>query len=306
MKNAVKTRFSIDPARFFTHGQDGEGTLGPVVIWVTVYPASTSPDTAHEVSQAILGLLKQFEMENVVEVEWQEAVTSRSIGPRLLRPVGSDHPTAYVRRHLTTALGIPVATAEREVENAQGTVGFFFHENRDKQGNPSNKVFAVSCHHVLRKAAQEKYEFKGAGARPQHVRICGLRRFQRGLDEIKVTVSRHISRADLHTRDIIALEEKKPSQDDEEAEEDEKQLRKTRQKLDEEKQAIVTLEKFHKDLMAHWSDFAQRDIGHVHYSPPTSVDVEGERYTEDWGTFELNEEKFKDQFKGNVVDLGAF
>ena len=32
VKNAVKTRISVDPARFVTHGQDGEDTLGPVVI----------------------------------------------------------------------------------------------------------------------------------------------------------------------------------------------------------------------------------------------------------------------------------
>ena len=53
VKTAVKTRFSIDPARFVTQGQDGEDTLGPVVIWVTVFPASTSPDIAHVVSQVI-------------------------------------------------------------------------------------------------------------------------------------------------------------------------------------------------------------------------------------------------------------
>jgi hypothetical protein len=76
--------------------------------------------------------------------------------------------------------------------------------------------------------------------------------------------------------------------------------------LDEEKGAIVTLEKFHKTLTGQRCDIAKRNIGHVHYSPPISVDVEGDWYTEDWGTFELSEEKFKDQFKGNMVDLGTF
>jgi hypothetical protein len=68
-----------------------------------------------------------------------------------------------------------------------------------------------------------------------------------------------------------------------------------------------------------WGDIEMRNIGHVHYSPPTSVDAEGKtnipnlqctfyrkRYTEDWGTFKLNEAQFKAQFSGNVVDLGAF
>ena len=84
------------------------------------------------------------------------------------------------------------------------------------------------------------------------------------------------------------------------------QLRKTGQKLDEEKGTIVTLKKFDKTLTRQWGDIAKRLVGHVHYSPPISVDVEGDRYTEDPGMFELSEEKFKDQVKGNVVDLGTF
>lgn len=276
-----------------------------MVIWVSVFAASTSPDIAHLASQLIITLLNQNEVENA-EVEWQEAVTSRSIGPHLLRPVGTDHPTVRVRRHLTATLGIPLAAAETEVDDAQGTLGFCFHENRDKHGNPSTRVLGVSNHHVLRKTVDEMYEFIGAGARPQCVRVCGLRTFQEDLDDIKVIVSRHLSQADLHTREIIRLEEKGTSEDEEEANDDAEQLRKTRQKLDEEKRAIVTLEKFYKTLMGQWRDIAKRNIGHVLYSPPISVDVEGDRYTEDWGTFELSEEKFKDQFKGNVVDLGTF
>jgi len=75
--------------------------------------------------------------------------------------------------------------------------------------------------------------------------------------------------------------------------------------LEAEKRAIVVLEQFYKDLTAQWSDIGLRNIGHVHYSPPISVDVKGERFTEDWGTIELLEAKFKNRFMGNVVDLGA-
>jgi len=52
-------------------------------------------------------------------------------------------------------------------------------------------------------------------------------------------------------------------------------------------------------------DLGTRDIGHVHHSPPISVDANGERFTEDWGTIELLEEKFKTEYKGNILDLGA-
>ena len=63
VKNAVKTCFSIDPAHFVTHGQDGEDTLSPVVIWVTVFPASTSPDITRKVSQVIFTLQSEWSRE---------------------------------------------------------------------------------------------------------------------------------------------------------------------------------------------------------------------------------------------------
>ena len=64
---------SVQPARFFTHALPGEekGSLGPVVVWIGV-PGPTSSDTAHEVSQEILTLLRK----NGV-VEWREAEVHR-------------------------------------------------------------------------------------------------------------------------------------------------------------------------------------------------------------------------------------
>lgn len=84
---AQKIRWSsIAPARFFTHGPPGEeekGSLGPVVIWIGVLPGSTSPETAHDVSQEILALLRKHEVEGVV-VEWREAVAQRLADSLLL------------------------------------------------------------------------------------------------------------------------------------------------------------------------------------------------------------------------------
>jgi hypothetical protein len=52
--------------------------LGPVVIWVGVYPGSTSADTAHEVSQNILDLLEKNGVMGV-EIEWHEAVPWKAV-----------------------------------------------------------------------------------------------------------------------------------------------------------------------------------------------------------------------------------
>lgn len=72
---AQKTPYSINTARFVTHGEDGEDTLGPVVIWIGVPPSATSADTAHDVSNRILDLLERNLVKDV-EVEWHEAVSS--------------------------------------------------------------------------------------------------------------------------------------------------------------------------------------------------------------------------------------
>jgi hypothetical protein len=68
----------------------------------------------------------------------------------------------HVRRRLTAALGIPIATAEREAADAQGSVGFLFHENRNQDGDPSTKAFGVSNRHVFREEIKGTYEFRVA------------------------------------------------------------------------------------------------------------------------------------------------
>ena len=77
-------------------------------------------------------------------------------------------------------------------------------------------------------------------------------------------------------------------------------------KLAEIKRRVGVLEAFHKDINAQWSDIEHRNIGHLDWAPKFSIDSQGTGYTLDLGTFELDEAKFKPNFKGNVIDLGAF
>ena len=62
---------------------------------------------------------------------------------------------------------------------------FSSYKNTDKHGNPSNKVLAVTNHHVVCKVDDRLYDFRSHGSSRQQVRVCGSCRFQRGLDEIK-------------------------------------------------------------------------------------------------------------------------
>ncbi|KAH9007518.1 hypothetical protein EDB83DRAFT_2509321 [Lactarius deliciosus] len=250
-----KIRYSaIQTARFVTHGEDGKDTLGPIVIWIATHPTTTTAENAHDASPDILALLKDNGVEGAV-VEWYEGAVVKLSGPPLLRVTGKTNPTHY-----------------RAGDDAQGSV-VFFHENKDKDGNPSAKVFGVSNCHVLRKDTTVAYEFKGPGAPRKYVRVAGLRRFQLGFDEIKALISGH-------------LEAKPESEVPEQAAEDKAEVEANRNK-------------------ASGSDIMSRNIGHVHWVPEISVDVQGRKYAKDIGTFELDGVKFRENFQGNVVDLGV-
>jgi len=275
------------------------------VIWISTHPTTTTTENAHDASPDVLALLKANGVKDAV-VEWYEGAVERLSGPHLLRVTDDTNPTCYVRRFLTAGLGMPIATAEREADDAQGSVALFFHENKDKRSAPSAKVFGVSNCHVLREDTTIDYQFKGAGAPPQHVRLAGFRRFQRGLDEIKASVGGHGTNADLLAREIVELEAKPRCEDPEEAAEDEAAVEAKRDKLAKMKKDIGLLETFYNDVNKQWSDIARRNIGRVDWAPKISIDVQGRRYTKDIGTFEVDAVRFKTQFKGNVVDLGAF
>ena len=292
---------SIDPARFFTHGPPGEeekGSLDPAVVWIGVWPGTTSSDTAHDVSQSILAILLESGVAGVV-VEWREAVPQRLAGPPLLRHVSSEDPTHYVRRFLTPLIGVPLATEGMEDEVAQGTLTLWFHENKDKHGKPTNNVFGVSSSHALRKDTTVEYEHKD-GAPRDHVRVCGVRRFQRGLNEITKAISDHGIFANVYAQDIADLEELEDRE--EEVEED---IRGKRLKLEGEKRAIAALEALYDEFKKDWSDIKlQRNIGYIQYAAKITADNEGgTRYTSDWGAFLAAEAKVKNHFE---VDLGAF
>ena len=209
---------------------------------------------------------------------------------------GDADATHYVRRFLTALLAIPMATEGTEKDDSHGTHTLWFHENKDKGGNPSNNIYGVSNCHVLRKDTTVEYVLRG-GAAKDHVRVCGMRRFQRGLDEIMSAIAAHVVLADYYVRQIVTLEAQNPQNP--------REIRWNRRKLEEENEAIDDLETLHDDVTKHWSNIKQRNIGHVVYAPAITVDKGRTGYTADWGVFLATEANVKDAFEGNVVDLGA-
>ena len=296
---------ALKTARFSTCDEDGNKTLGPIVIWIATHPNTTSAENARDASPDILHILKEHKVEGAV-VEWYEGSVEKLLGPALMRVVDKTNPTHYVRRPFTAALGMPIATKEREEKDAQGTVSFFFHKNKDKNGEPSARVLAVSNKHVLHEDTTVDYWFMGSGAPRQYVRVCGFCRFQRFISETRDLVTKNVTEAVDLAKEIVRLEAKSKSEDQEQAEEDEDALKIKRYQLNKVNKDNSKLQAFFKAVNTQWNDLARRTIGFIDWAPSISIDVDDYHYTRDIGTVKLDSQKFKDNFQGNLVDLGAF
>lgn len=197
-------------------------------------------------------------------------------------------------------LAIPLTTEDMEDDDSQGTLTLWFHENKDDDGNPSNKVYGVSNCHVLRRNTTINYVHKGAAAK-DHVFVCGMRRFQRGLDEITKAIADDVYMADLYARQIAKLQA-----DQDQSLRKAKRMERIQSQLDVKNENIADLERLHGEVTKYWSNIKlQRNIGYVDYAPAIKVDEGRTNYTTDWGVFLAAEAKVKDAFEGNVVDLGA-
>ncbi|KAG6835084.1 hypothetical protein H0H93_005020 [Arthromyces matolae] len=167
-----------------------------------------------------------------------------------------------------------------------------------RQVHSSDKVYGVTNCHVLRKNTAVEYEHKD-DAPKDHVRVCGMLRFERGVHEIESAI---IDREDVvedRERDLAKLEN---------ANQDATIVSSRRISLDLYKAALTNLKAFRKEVEKDWSNMkVDRNIGYVQYTAPIMVDVEGGTlYTSDWGAFVANEEKVKENFEGNVIDIGVY
>ena len=78
--------------------------------------------------------------------------------------------------------------------------------------------------------------------------------------------------------------------------------------LDNETKAIADLEALYDNIMRYWSNIKfYCNIGHIQYATAILVNVEGSiLYTLDWAAFLATEVKVRDEFEGNIIDLGVF
>ncbi|GAV99046.1 hypothetical protein LENED_000476 [Lentinula edodes] len=185
--------------------------------------------------------------------------------------------THHVRRFLTPLLGTPLTTEGME----EGTFTLWFYEIKYNDGNPSNKVYGMAHPCTTFECAE-----------------C----VDPSEDEITKAISNHTFSADLWTVDIAKLQAKEKTDAA-----NEREIKARQRQLVNDTKATIDLQALHEDATKYWSDLKlYRNIGHVQYAEAISVDVEGgTRYTSDWAAFVADEAKVKDEFEGNVVDLGS-
>jgi hypothetical protein len=85
----------------------------------------------------------------------------------------------------------------------------------------------------------------------------------------------------------------------------EQELTKYRGELDNSRAAIGELTEFYRKVKRDWSKPKDRIIGYVFWAPPISFSTSPNGYTVDVCVIKLYEEKFLENFRGNVVDLGT-
>ena len=119
------------------------------------------------------------------------------------------------------------------------------------------------------------YQHRGGGPK-DFIRVCRVRRFQRGLDEITKHISDNGIRANYYTQEIDGLEAL-----ENQGEEVLDEIAQNRGSLDRENKSIRQLETLYDEVMKYWLDInLDRDIGYVQHAEVIKVDVEGGmRYT---------------------------
>ena len=90
------------------------------------------------------------------------------------------------------------------------------------------------------------------------------------------------------------------------AEQAARELVETQRELSKTRMAIEELKKFFVKMKKQWTKPKDRVIGHVVWAPSVSVFTAPYSYTKDVCVVRLDEKKFSQNFRRNVLDLGAF
>ncbi|KAK1227925.1 hypothetical protein PQX77_009064 [Marasmius sp. AFHP31] len=274
------------PVRFSTTDEDGKDVFDAhIVLWISVHPNTTKETSCRDANTEILAILAKHGIQDAA-VHWIEGAAEPLDGPLEIMCVVQDmNPTYY----------------ELADNDVQGSLGLYFYEGKDRQGNESTQLMALTNKHVVSKHTDQDYEFSGRpGA--QYIRNCGRHRLEKVVDETRALVAKKLRDTELFAEQL-AETMTKPKPDD--ADEDMDNLERKRQDLNRVEKDVATLSDFFQLLNSTWSPTLQRVIGWLDWAPKIANDLDSRCYTRDLGVIALNESKFTKNYKGNVVYLAG-
>ncbi|KAG8729916.1 hypothetical protein FRC11_007753 [Ceratobasidium sp. 423] len=283
------------PVRFSIPDDEGKPILDKhIVIWISVFPGSTAEESCRDANSPICAILEKHQVKDAA-VHWIEGTAEPFVvGPGMMQVVDDTDPTAFIRRAVTAVLSVPLAPQALQHKDGQGTLGIFFHEGRDKNGNKSDKVLAFTNKHVVSENTATDYELGGSGARKQWIRNCGLRRFEKLREETRAFIAKKVGQVKR-----VAEQLKENAFTSKRA----KGLKET--ELKNLKEDIGILDDFLGLLKSTWSEAINRAIGWLEWAPKIQNDVDHRRYTWDGAVFQLDKAKWAKEFRGNYVYLGG-
>lgn len=131
----------------------------------------------------------------------------------------------------------------------------------------------------------------------------GSRAFSAFLKSIQSHIGSLNTTVDYLERKLTGLMARSEDNDPE-AQEAVRYLAKTQDQLGETRTAIEELKRFYVKMKKQWTKPKDRVIGHVVWAPPFSVSTAPHNYTKDVCVIKLDEKKFLQNFRGNVLDFG--
>lgn len=291
------------PVRFSTLDEDGNDVFDDhIVLWISVHPNTTKETACRDANTPILDIFAKYNIHNVA-VHWIEGAMESLAGPPKMMPLARDtNPTHWIRRALTTVLGVPLAAQDMADTYSQGTLGLFFHRGKDRHGNKSTEVMAITNKHVVSKKTDKDYEYH-QGARKQYIRNCSGRRFEQLLNETRALLAEKLGDAKQFAEQLEELLTDLPEEEDTSYNLD---LQNKEQDLQRAASDVGILDDFFRLLKSNWSDPIDRIIAWLDWAPKIANDVGPGRYTRDIGVMTLEQDKFAKNFKGNFVYLGTF
>ncbi|KAI0647128.1 hypothetical protein C8Q79DRAFT_925748 [Trametes meyenii] len=282
---------SLKTARFSTVVEEnGEEAFGPVVLWIAVHPNTTNAGAVHDITPEVLRILNDAQVTGVV-VEWYEGTIERLDSLPLMAVEDNTSPAFGLNHPFNTGLGIPIARAS---DDAQGTVTLFFKEVKTREGDPSDRVLALTNKHVASLVTTTHYDYDAAD--PQTILVCGERRFNVGFEEIDEAVNTGL-------RDAVRLAGELKDAEAKPGAKNTRVFDRKKTDLKNKHQDNAILRELFDQVDGEWRDPNNRKLAEVHWAPKISVRVGDRPYTLDIATLTVDKEKLEN-FTANIVDLG--